>query len=257
MEISDVRRQLRGAIERARHEAAERRARTDAARRDYEQFLSLKAIPVFHQVALALVAEGQPFKVFTPAESVRLASDHSPESFIEIVLDDVSDRPQVTGRSSRGRGAPDYVGATDPHRRGYCRSLRRGRPVVCPRSARPSSLGPSSQMTAAARSDAMSASVISRSCPGSRPYAVRAQAARANRARRAGQLDRHPEHADRSRGACSTLSIMSRDRAARPRAPRRRRAPIRTARRPPSASAPTRRAAARCSRSTMSGRSSS
>ena len=36
MEITDVRRRLRGAIEEARRDAAERRARTDAAERDYD-----------------------------------------------------------------------------------------------------------------------------------------------------------------------------------------------------------------------------
>jgi hypothetical protein len=104
MEVSEVRRRLRGAIDKAKQGAADRRARTDAAARDYEVFLGQRAVPVFHQLAAALTAEGHLFEVFTPAASVRLASERSPEQFIELVLDDMSDPPTVVGRTTRGRG---------------------------------------------------------------------------------------------------------------------------------------------------------
>jgi hypothetical protein len=104
MEITDVRRRLRGAIEEARRGAAERRARTDAAERDYDAFLTGRAIPVFHDVANALTGEGHPFNVFTPARSVKLGSGRSSEEFVELELDTTEDPPQVIGRSSRGRG---------------------------------------------------------------------------------------------------------------------------------------------------------
>jgi hypothetical protein len=104
MEVSDVRRRLRAAIDKARQGAAERRARNDAAARDYETFLAQRAVPIFHQVAAALTAEGHLFKVFTPASSVRLTSERSPEEFIDLVLDDTSDPPTVVGRTTRGRG---------------------------------------------------------------------------------------------------------------------------------------------------------
>ena len=104
MEITDVRRRVRGAIEEARRVAAERRARTDAAERDYDAFLTERAIPVVHDVASALAGEGHPFKVFTPARSVKLASGRSSAEFIELELDTTQDQPQVIGRSSRGRG---------------------------------------------------------------------------------------------------------------------------------------------------------
>lgn len=103
MEIAEVRRRLRAAIEAARKAAAARRARLDAAGRDYETFLAERAVPVFRDVASALTGEGHPFKVFTPAGSVRLASNHSAD-FIELELDTAEDPPQVVGRSSRGRG---------------------------------------------------------------------------------------------------------------------------------------------------------
>lgn len=104
MEVSDIRRRLRAAIDRARLLSSERRARDAQAARDYEQFLEQRAVPVFHQVSAALVAEGHLFKVFTPAGSVRLASERSPDEFIELALDDSADPPEVVARTSRGRG---------------------------------------------------------------------------------------------------------------------------------------------------------
>jgi hypothetical protein len=104
MDISDVRRRLRGAIEAARRESSERRQRADAAEREYETFLTDRAIPVFHDLANALSGEGHAFKVYTPARSVKLASARSAEEFIEIELDSSVDPPQVIGRATRGRG---------------------------------------------------------------------------------------------------------------------------------------------------------
>ena len=104
MEISGIRRRLRAAIDHAKVQAAERRARVDTAARDYEEFLAQRAVPLFHQFATALGAEGHLFKVFTPAGSVRLASERSPDEFIELFLDDSADPPEVLGRTSRGRG---------------------------------------------------------------------------------------------------------------------------------------------------------
>jgi hypothetical protein len=104
VEISEVRRRLLAAIEKARRESTERRARVDAAARDYDTFLAERASPVFHQLAAALNAEGHQFKVFTPASSIRLAAARSPEEFIELSLDDSSDPPAVIGRTTRGRG---------------------------------------------------------------------------------------------------------------------------------------------------------
>ena len=56
------------------------------------------------RLASALVAEGHRFKVFTPADSIRLASESSAEDFIELSLDSTVDPPAVMGRISRGRG---------------------------------------------------------------------------------------------------------------------------------------------------------
>lgn len=104
MEVSDVRRRLRQAMDRARRASAERRVRADAAAVSYERFLSAVATPVFRMMATALKAEGHPFTVFTPAGSLRLSSDRTPEDFIELALDTAADPPVVVTRVSRARG---------------------------------------------------------------------------------------------------------------------------------------------------------
>ena len=117
METSEVRRRLRGAIEAARAQAAARLTRADAAARDYEAFLSERATPVFRTFAEALAAEGHLFKMFTPAGSIRLASQKSQDDFIEIDLDTDADPPQALGRASRGRGRRT-ISSERPLRRG-------------------------------------------------------------------------------------------------------------------------------------------
>lgn len=104
MDVPEVRRRLRAAFASARDRAQQRRARADAASRDYESFLTERAVPVFQTFASALTAEGYRYKVFTPAGSVRLASESGGDDYIEIALDTTGDVPQVMGRSSRGRG---------------------------------------------------------------------------------------------------------------------------------------------------------
>jgi hypothetical protein len=104
MDVPEVRRRLRAAIDRARQDAAARRERSDAAAHEFERFLNERAVPVLQVLAAALVAEGRRFKVFTPAGSVRLASDHSKDDFVELSLDTSQDPPVVVGKVSRGRG---------------------------------------------------------------------------------------------------------------------------------------------------------
>lgn len=105
MEVSEIRRRVRAAIESARRETKERRVRSDRAALEYQDFLRDRAVPLFHTVAAALVAEGYRFKVFTPADSVRLASETSGNDFVELSLDATADPPSVIGRTSRARGS--------------------------------------------------------------------------------------------------------------------------------------------------------
>ncbi len=104
MEIPDIRRRLRHALEQARNESAERRARADLASTAYAAFLRDVATPVFRMFANVVKAEGHPFAVFTPAGGVRLASERHADDIIEIWLDTSIDPPEVATRVSRTRG---------------------------------------------------------------------------------------------------------------------------------------------------------
>ena len=104
MEISDVRKRVKAAIDRAKRSAAERRGWADEATREYDTFLSEIGVPLFRQVAGVLRSEGYLFTLFTPAGSVRLMSDRSSDDYIELTLDTAGPQPYVVGRSSRSRG---------------------------------------------------------------------------------------------------------------------------------------------------------
>jgi hypothetical protein len=104
MEVSDVRRLVRAAIDDTRRRAEERRARKDQASRAWEQVLADVAIPLVHQVAAALGAEGHRFTVMTPGAVVRLVPERGGEEFVELALDTEGDEPSVMVRSTRGRG---------------------------------------------------------------------------------------------------------------------------------------------------------
>jgi len=104
VEISDVRRQVTQAMERARRSAADRRARNDEASKEFDVFLSEQAVPLFRQVANVLRTLGYPFTVFTPGGSVRLMSDKSADDFIELFLDTTGEEALVMGHASRHRG---------------------------------------------------------------------------------------------------------------------------------------------------------
>lgn len=121
IDIAEIRRRLRGAIDASRRQVQERRARAAQAAREYEDFLRDRAEPVFHAFRSALLAEGIRFAVFTPESTVRLAADGSAEDYLEIVLDTAADPPMVIGRVSRGRGRRAVV--TE-------RPLAEGRPIA-------------------------------------------------------------------------------------------------------------------------------
>jgi len=104
MEVSDVRRRLRSAMEDAKRRAAERRLQVDEASRAWEEALNDTVVPAFHTMAQALAAEGHRFKVETPAGAARLALERGAEEFVELALDTDGDEPALFLRSTRGRG---------------------------------------------------------------------------------------------------------------------------------------------------------
>jgi hypothetical protein len=104
MDISDVKRRVVETIERSKRETQERRVRADAASKEFELFLERIAVPLCKQMAGALKAEGYSFVTFSPSGAVRLASERSPEDYIELTLETQGDEPLVIGHTRRGRG---------------------------------------------------------------------------------------------------------------------------------------------------------
>ena len=110
MEVSDVRRRLRGALEDAKRRSAERRTLRDDAARAWGQVLASVAVPSFNMMSAALTGEGHPFKVFTPGEAVRLQPDRTGDEYIELSLDTTRELPAVVMTSRHGRGRRTYTG---------------------------------------------------------------------------------------------------------------------------------------------------
>lgn len=91
-------------MEDARRRAAERRALIDDTTTAYDRILETIARPLFLTIAAALMPEGHPFDVETPAGLARLVPKGHPEERIELALDTARDVPAIVLRSRRGRG---------------------------------------------------------------------------------------------------------------------------------------------------------
>jgi hypothetical protein len=104
-DVGVVRKRVRFAIEQARRDQAERRARVAEARKNYHTFLETAAIPVFRMFATILKAEGLHFEVMTPADGVRLQSERNRDDAIEMELDTTADPPQPLVTITRTRGS--------------------------------------------------------------------------------------------------------------------------------------------------------
>jgi len=104
-DVALVRKRVRFAIDAARRDQTERRARVADGTRLYESFLESAATPAFRMVANVLKAEGLPFDVMTPSGGVRLASDRNRDDAIELELDGSADPPQPLVTITRVRGS--------------------------------------------------------------------------------------------------------------------------------------------------------
>jgi hypothetical protein len=104
METADVKRRVVEAIDRAKRATQARRLRADEASKEFDTFLERIAVPLCRQVAAALKAEGYSFVTFSPSGAVRLASERSPEDYVELTLDTQGEEPLVIGHTRRGRG---------------------------------------------------------------------------------------------------------------------------------------------------------
>jgi hypothetical protein len=104
MEISLVRKRVRQCIEHAHTSVAARRDANREAAAAWESLLAQVAVPLVQQIAQVLKAEGQAFRVDTPAGRVRLVSERSADDYIELALDTTGQVPVVVGAVNRTRG---------------------------------------------------------------------------------------------------------------------------------------------------------
>ena len=104
MDVSDLRKRILRALDEGRPDAASKRQEKDAAQRAYEQFLENVAVPLLRQAQAILKAERRLFTVHAPADSAKLVSDGSPQTFLEFALDTTGEQPTVVARTSRARG---------------------------------------------------------------------------------------------------------------------------------------------------------
>jgi hypothetical protein len=105
MEIVQIRRRVQVRLADIKRAAAERREKAAAAERAYVSFLANVATPTVNAVAQSLSAEGHPYKVTTPGNTVRMVSDRSGRTYIEIRLDTAGATPQLVAEVGRERGS--------------------------------------------------------------------------------------------------------------------------------------------------------
>ena len=105
MEVSQVNKRVRSAIEDAKAKAQARRNAPASADKAYAAFLETVATPVTRQVANALKVAGIGFTLGTPGGGLRLAADRGRDDYIELVLDTSGELPQAAGRVSVTRGS--------------------------------------------------------------------------------------------------------------------------------------------------------
>jgi hypothetical protein len=109
MDVSELRKRILRALDDARKDATGRRAVVDESAKAFQTFLANTAVPLLKQAASVLNAANYAFVVHTPAESVRLVAEKSPDTYLEIELDVTRAQPVVMGRVSITRGRQGLI----------------------------------------------------------------------------------------------------------------------------------------------------
>lgn len=105
MEVSQVNKRVKNAIEQARARAQSRRNAAASAEKAFAVFLETVATPVSRQVVNALKVANISFTLGTPGGGLRLAAERGRDDYIEFVLDASGESPQAAGRVSVSRGS--------------------------------------------------------------------------------------------------------------------------------------------------------
>ena len=104
METSELRKRIIHALDAAQKDAAVRRTEVDSAKRAWDDLHAGVIVPLLRQAQAVLKAESKLFTVHAPADSARLASDTSSQTFIEFTLEISGNNAQVVGRRSVAHG---------------------------------------------------------------------------------------------------------------------------------------------------------
>jgi hypothetical protein len=105
LEVSQVNKRVKNAIEQARASAQARRTAAASAEKAFAVFLETVATPVSRQVVNALKVANISFTLGTPGGGLRLAAERGRDDYIEFVLDASGELPQAAGRVSISRGS--------------------------------------------------------------------------------------------------------------------------------------------------------
>jgi len=105
LEVVQIRRRVQSRLADLKRAAGVRRERVAEAEKAYETFLSNVAVPTFLTFAQALSAESYPYRTVTPGGQVRLVSERSSRTFIDLRLDTSGPSPLVVAEVSRERGS--------------------------------------------------------------------------------------------------------------------------------------------------------
>lgn len=104
METSELRKRIIHALDAAQKDAAVRRTEVDSAQKAWSELHAGVIVPLLRQAQAVLKAESKLFTVHAPADSARLASDTSAQTFIEFALEISGNTAQVVGRRSVAQG---------------------------------------------------------------------------------------------------------------------------------------------------------
>jgi hypothetical protein len=105
MEVDQIRRRVQTRLGDIKRAAGERRQKVAAAERAFGTFLAGVATPTASAVEQSLSAVGYAYRVTTPGGAVRMSSDRSSRTYVEIRLDTAGREPQLVAQIGRERGS--------------------------------------------------------------------------------------------------------------------------------------------------------
>jgi hypothetical protein len=105
MELVQIRRRVQMKLADIKRAAAERREKVAAAERAFGPFLADVATPTISAIVQSLSAEGYAYRLTTPGGAIRMSSERSNRTYVELRLDTAGREPQLVAQIGRERGS--------------------------------------------------------------------------------------------------------------------------------------------------------